>query len=53
MPLKTAQSLALNLSKTLMTVIVLIRTDRGFFALAADDFDGDPAQIVCEYDPWS
>lgn len=53
MSLTTAQSLAWNLAKTLMTIIVLIKTDKGYFAMPSDEFDGDPDQIIREYDPWS
>jgi hypothetical protein len=52
MPLSTAQSLAWNLAKTLMTVIVLIRTDDGYAVMPWDEFDGNPAQVVHEYDPF-
>src|SRR3546814_11344981 len=53
MPLATAQSLGWNLSRTLMTVIVLIETNQGYFGIPADEFDGDPEQVVREYDPSS
>lgn len=53
MPLSTAQSLAWNLAKTLMTVIVLIRTDKGYAVMPWDEFDGNPAQVLHEYDPFS
>jgi hypothetical protein len=53
MPLSTAQSLAWNLARTLMTVVVLIETDQGYFAMPIDDYDGDPAQVVTEYDPFA
>ncbi|ABF54337.1 MULTISPECIES: hypothetical protein [Sphingomonadaceae] len=52
MPLSTAQSLAWNLAKTLMTVVVLIRTDHGYAVMPWDEFDGNPAQVVHEYDPF-
>lgn len=52
MPLSTAQSLAWNLAKTLMTPILLIQTDEGYCAMPSDDFDGDPDQVVREYDPF-
>ena len=52
MPLKTAQSLAWNLAKTLMTVIVLVRTDKGYAVMPWDEFDGNPGQVVREYDPF-
>lgn len=53
MPLATAQSLGLNLSRTLMTVIVLIKTGQEYFVIPADEFDGDPDQVVREYDPFA
>lgn len=52
MPLATAQSLAWNLSRTLMTVIALIRTEHGYYALPASEFEGDAAMVVREYDPF-
>lgn len=53
MPLKTAQSLAWDLAKTLMTIIVLVRTDNGSYAVMPwDEFDGNPANVVREYDPF-
>ena len=53
MPLSTAQSLGWNLARTMMTVIVLIETSAGFSVMPLDEFDGDPACIVCEYDPFN
>lgn len=53
MPLSTAQSLAWNLAKTLMTVIVLIRTDSGFAVMPWDEFDGNFDTVVHEYDPFA
>ena len=53
MSLDTAQSLAWNLARTLMTIIVLIETDNGYAAMPTDEFDGDPDRIVREYDPWA
>ncbi len=52
MPLATAQSLAWNLSRTLMTVIALIQTEHGYYALPASEFEGDPAMVIREYDPF-
>ena len=53
MPLSTAQSLGWNLARTMMTIIVLIETGSGFSVMPLDEFDGDPACIVCEYDPFN
>lgn len=52
MPLSTAQSLAWSLAQTLMTVIVLIQTDDGYAVMPWEEFDGNPARIVREYDPF-
>lgn len=51
MPLSTAQSLAWNLACTMMTQIVLVETGAGYSVMPLAEFDGDPATIVCEYDP--
>ena len=53
MPLSTAQSFAWSMARTMMTIIVLIETGSGFSVMPLDEFDGDPACIVCEYDPFN
>lgn len=54
MPLTLAQKNAWSLSRTLMTIVVVFRIDRGNFGVAeANDFDGDPSQIIREYDPFA
>lgn len=53
MPLSTAQSLAWNLARTMMTVIVLVETSAGYSVMPLAEFDGDPCMIVCEYDPFN
>jgi hypothetical protein len=53
MPLSTAQSLGWNLARTMMTIIVLIETAKGYSVMPLDEFDGDPTCIVCEYDPFN
>lgn len=52
MTLATAQSLALNLSRTLMTIIALIKTEHGYYAMPSSEFEGHPDMIVREYDPF-
>lgn len=52
MPLSTAQNLALSLSTTLMSPIVLFTTDDGFGVLPSDEFDGAPESVVHVYDPF-
>lgn len=53
MPLSTAQSLGWSLARTMMTIIVLIETTNGYAVMPFDEFDGDPQNIVCEYDPFN
>ncbi len=53
MPLSTAQSLGWSLARTMMTIIVLIETTKGYAVMPIDEFDGDPEHIVCEYDPFN
>lgn len=52
MSLTTAQSLGWSLARTMMTIIVLIETVKGYSVMPLDEFDGDPDTIVCEYDPF-
>ena len=52
MPLATAQAFACELAFTLMSVVTLIRTERGYYAMPASEFDGDPDTVVHNYDPF-
>lgn len=51
--LPLAQRHALNLSRTLMVCVVLFQGDQGYGVLPSDEFDGDPASIIHEYDPFA
>ncbi|MEH3099692.1 hypothetical protein [Sphingomonas adhaesiva] len=53
MSLSLAQARAWNLAKTLMVEMVLFRADEGFGVMPETEFDGDPASIVHEYDPYA
>ncbi len=53
MPLSTAQSLGWSLARTLMTVIVLIKTAQGYSVVPLQEYDGDLDRIVREYDPFA
>lgn len=54
MPLILAQKNAWNLARTLMKIVIVIRIeDRNFGVIEAEEFDGDPASIVREYDPFA
>ena len=53
MPLTLAQSHAWNLARTLMACIVVFHIDEKLFGVVeAREYDGDPAAIVREYDPF-
>jgi hypothetical protein len=51
--LTLAQSHAWALAKTLMVCVTLFESDYGYGVLPSDEFDGDPAMILFEYDPWT
>lgn len=51
--LKLAQANAWSLAKTLMVCVVLFQTADGYGVMPTAEFDGDPAAIVHEYDPFS
>ncbi len=52
MPLATARQFGFNLSRTLMTIIILIRTPKGYHVIPLYEYDGIPDLIVAEYDPF-
>lgn len=53
MPLATARKYGFNLSRTLMTIIILIQTDKDYQVMPLADYDGSPDLIVAEYDPFA
>jgi len=53
MSLTFAQKLGWNLATTLMVCVVLFVTADGYGVLPAAEFDGDPASVVHEYDPFA
>lgn len=36
-----------------MTVIVIIKPSQGYSITPPDEFDGDPEQVLREYDPFA
>jgi hypothetical protein len=53
MSLSVAQHFGLNVSRTMMSCIVVFRISEKIFGVAEDrEYDGDPAQIVRTYDPF-
>jgi hypothetical protein len=52
-PLKAAHARAWNLATTLMVCITVFKTgDGGFGVMPSAEFDGDPAAILHEFDPF-
>ena len=53
MPLSRAQSYGWSLARTMMASIVIFQISEKLFGVSeAREFDGDPATIVREYDPY-
>jgi hypothetical protein len=51
--LKTAHARGWNLATTLMVCIVVFQAGNGEFGvMPTSEYDGDPASIVCEFDPF-
>lgn len=53
MSLKTAQRHAWSLARTLMVCVTLFQAGNGYAAVPTSEFDGDPASVVHEYDPFN
>jgi hypothetical protein len=53
MPLSLAQKNAWSLARTLMVCITLFKAGCGYGVVPSAEFDGDPATVLHEYDPWS
>lgn len=51
--LDIARRYAFDLAKTLMTCVTLFKGDLGYGVLPSNEFDGDPATIIFEYDPYA
>ena len=49
--LNLARQHAFNLAKTLMVCVVLFEGELGYGVVTSDEFEGDPATILTEYDP--
>jgi hypothetical protein len=53
MPLSLAQKNAWSLARTLMVCITVFKAGSGYGVVPSAEFDGDPATVLHEYDPWS
>jgi hypothetical protein len=51
--LDLARRHALDLAKTLMVCVILFEGDLGYGVVPSAEFDGDPASILAEYDPFN
>ncbi|GJD94434.1 hypothetical protein [Methylobacterium iners] len=51
--LTLARSYAYHLARTLMVCITLFQTDDGYGVMPSDEFDGDAATVVLEFDPYA
>ena len=50
--LTLAQTHAWALAKTLMVCVTLFQSDGGYGVMPSDEFDGHPASIIFECDPY-
>ena len=51
--LELAGQVALDLARTLMICVTLFEGELGYGVVPSDEFDGDPATIIHEYDPYA
>jgi hypothetical protein len=51
--LNLAQQVALDLARTLMVCVTLFKGELGYGVVLSDEFDGDPASVIHEYDPYA
>ncbi|MCJ2032069.1 MULTISPECIES: hypothetical protein [Methylorubrum] len=49
--LTLARSSAYHLAQSLMVCVTLFVTDGGYGVMPSDEFDGDPASVIHEFDP--
>ena len=52
MPLPIARRHAWSLAKTLMVCITLFRSGDAFGVMPSAEYDGDPVNVLAEYDPF-
>lgn len=50
--LTLAQRYAHSLALSLMVPVTVFRSETGFAVVTSDEFEGDPATIVTEFDPF-
>ncbi|MCY1640536.1 hypothetical protein [Methylorubrum sp. SL192] len=50
--LDLATSYAYSISQSLMVAVTVFRSEAGYSVVTADEFEGDPASVVTEFDPY-
>ncbi len=50
--LTLANRYAYSLAQTLMVPVTVFRSEAGYGVVTSDEFDGDPAHVVTEFDPY-
>ena len=50
--LTLARSNAYHLARTLMVCVTRFRSEGGYGVMPSDEFDGDPASVILEFDPF-
>ncbi|WP_167349674.1 hypothetical protein [Methylobacterium indicum] len=51
--LTLANRYAHSLALSLMVPVTVFRSDAGYGVVTSDEFEGDPAHIVTEFDPFA
>lgn len=51
--LTRASSNAYHLSRTLMVCVTVVQSEGGYGVMPSDEFDGDPATVILEFDPFA
>jgi hypothetical protein len=49
--LTLAHRYAHSLAQTLMVPVTVFRSEAGYCVVTSDEFEGDPAHVVTEFDP--
>jgi hypothetical protein len=50
--LTLANRYAHSLAQTLMVPVTVFRSEAGYGVVTSDEFEGDPANVVTEFDPY-
>ena len=50
--LSLAQSYAFSLAQTLQVPVTVFRTEAGYAVVTSDEFEGEAASVVTEFDPF-